>query len=477
MSTETFDRINQLFSDLLDEFPRGVSSTSTAKYNGLVAYFAEALGLSETDIYATGAATRASNLDTRLAQGNQRAAHTKLGLSFLKFPIDVSDFDNELEKRTQSVLNTCTKFVEGREGTSYENIIVLVQPNDHTRLIATRILSLEGNDLIDSLSELLPGVSFELIEPYTEVADEQQKGSSAAIKGHQKTRDMATVHDLLSKYKNVIVYGPPGTGKTREASLLMNEWRRANGSQSVSTLTFHPTYCYEDFIEGFRPNPKTGHFELTDGFFKEFCEVASKDRDNDYLLVVDEINRGDVAKIFGEMITAIEKDKRDDSYVVTLQQSKKPFSVPSNVFLLGTMNSSDKSISLMDLAIRRRFAFYNLRTDYSVFSKTEFVDQVEEIDLGTLLKTFNDNLVEQGIDSEKTLGQSYLLIRKDEYSGVSSLRDKLTYEIIPILEEYFFADRSLIKNILGSIVDDKGCPVDAFFDDDQLVKSIKSLIG
>jgi len=141
------------------------------------------------------------------------------------------------------------------------------------------------------------------------------------------------------------------------------------------------------------------------------------------------------------------------------------------------MNSSDKSISLMDLAIRRRFAFYNLRTDYSVFSKTEFVDQVEEIDLGTLLKTFNDNLVEQGIDSEKTLGQSYLLIRKDEYSGVSSLRDKLTYEIIPILEEYFFADRSLIKNILGSIVDDKGCPVDAFFDDDQLVKSIKSLIG
>jgi len=180
----------------------------------------------------------------------------------------------------------------------------------------------------------------------------------------------------------------------------------------ITKITFHPSYSYEEFIEGIRAEVKEKQigFSIQDGIFKEVCKCAEDDLDNNYVLIIDEINRGNIPQIFGELITLIEKDKRGKRHSVSLTYSKEPFSVPENLYIIGTMNTADKSLAMLDIALRRRFAFVELMPNSKYIQET-----VPEISLRKLLDGINSKIYKELRD--KQIGHSYFM------NDISSVKD------------------------------------------------------
>ena len=172
--------------------------------------------------------------------------------------------------------------------------------------------------------------------------------------------------NVLERKQNIIFQGVPGVGKTFIIKSILKT-RFSISSENYQTVQFHQSYSYEEFIEGLRP--VSGVFEVKDGLFKEFSNKASKDPDNPYFFVIDEINRGNISKIFGELLMLIESDKRE-TYSVKLPYSGEDFTIPKNLYIIGTMNTADRSLSLVDYALRRRFSFITLKA--STISSTDF---------------------------------------------------------------------------------------------------------
>ena len=213
--------------------------------------------------------------------------------------------------------------------------------------------------------------------------------------------------------------------------------------------TFHPSYGYEDFLEGYRPQPgQNGQlvFNLRDGIFKRLCTDASQKPDSHYYLVVDEINRGDIPRIFGELLTVLEKSKRGRT--VHLAVSGDPFQVPANVFLVGTMNTADRSIALLDKALRRRFGFVECMPDPGLLGDTA----LQGVPLGPWLDLVNRNIRQKvGRDARNLqIGHSYLMDGERPISEFSRFAQVLQDEIIPLLEEYCYEDYPALAEILGT---------------------------
>jgi|GEM_PF-2903632 len=287
-----------------------------------------------------------------------------------------------------------------------------------------------------------------------------------------------SLFNLLLDGHNAICYGPPGTGKTREAHNLGEWWKRRFGDNTVHHVTFHPSYSYEDFIEGYRPKRDGKGFALKDGLFKKVCQEADASPDTKHLLIIDEINRGDVARILGELITLIEGDKRGPAYSTLLPQSGEKFQVPENLYLVGTMNTADKSISLMDLAIRRRFRFLYFPPDPDVLSTSrDHLDEVGGLPLASLLVGLNRGLLKIGVDRDRQIGHSYLLIRNEVEHPLEILKQRLEYEILPLVEEYCYADRSLMTQVLGDLVDNDGARSLEVWEDDSALLATLSRIA
>jgi len=283
------------------------------------------------------------------------------------------------------------------------------------------------------------------------------------------------IQSILERKGQVILYGPPGTGKTywaEKAALelaaqsnfdvgfdeLSDDQKSSitgNGKSfgAVRTCCFHPAYGYEDFIEGYRPEQAEDQmiFTLRSGVFKKLCKDAEDAPETSFYLIVDEINRGDIPRIFGELMTILEKDKRGKS--ITLPTSGEQFKVPSNVYIIGTMNTADRSIALLDAALRRRFGFIELMPDMSVLGEAT----VEGISLGRWLEDLNQRICEHvGRDARNLqIGHSYLL--RDNGTPITDFSEfarALHEDIIPLLEEYFYEDYSTLEKILGAgIVD------------------------
>ena len=281
---------------------------------------------------------------------------------------------------------------------------------------------------------------------------------------------------LVLERHNVVLYGPPGTGKTRASDHIAGLWRQWQGDGSVEGVTFHPTFAYEDFVEGFRPDPQGGGFALTPGIFVDFCDTARESPDRAFLLLVDEINRGDVARILGELITLLEPDKRTPAHSRTLPYSHRAFSVPPNLFVLGTMNTADRSISLMDVAVRRRFAFVETPPDPSVFEASDdHASHVAGVPLAALLVGLNRRLLAAGVDRDRAIGHSYLLVADDAHAP-SRLADRLRYDVFPIVDEYCYADRDRVREVLGRLVSPDGRLDDAVLaDPNRFERAIRSL--
>lgn len=272
---------------------------------------------------------------------------------------------------------------------------------------------------------------------------------------------------------NRILYGPPGTGKTyntvkHAVALVENKENVDNEPYAdvkarfdeycehgrIKFTTFHQSFSYEDFVEGIRPvivdkygkESSSAHAETNviyrvyDGVFKTFCDRAAKNPFVNYVAVIDEINRGNISKIFGELITLIEDTKRGTA--VTLPFSQREFIVPENVFILGTMNTADRSIAMLDTALRRRFDFTEM------MPVPELLKNCGEIDLCEMLTAINQR-IEYYYDREHTIGHAYFMNKNGSIRDIGTLRKIFNNRIIPLLQEYFFDDYEKIRLVLN----------------------------
>lgn len=311
---------------------------------------------------------------------------------------------------------------------------------------------------------------------------------------------LGRIQQILERKKQVILYGPPGTGKTYWAekaaydlvsytkfgkkfdALGENEKRfiiGESGSQGqVRICTFHPVYGYEDFIEGYRPFSLEGQlvFQRQDGIFKKLCEEARKNPTNNYYLIIDEINRGDIPRIFGELMTIIEKDKRGKQIVLSV--SGENFSVPENLYIIGTMNTADRSIALLDTALRRRFGFVELMPDTGILKDAN----IESLFLGPWLEVLNSKICQSiGRDARNLqIGHAYFLENGRPIKNFGKLSQIIRDDILPLIQEYCYEDYQTLEKILGSVfVDAKNQRIKLeIFEEsrqDELLQALRSI--
>ncbi|TKC98162.1 McrB family protein [Polyangium fumosum] len=308
------------------------------------------------------------------------------------------------------------------------------------------------------------------------------------VGGLDADADLTTVARLLRTRLNVVLYGPPGTGKTYKSIRLAKAWRNWQGDDgsepneaTVEQVTFHPSYGYEDFIEAFRPNASDGsRFELKPGILPRLAERARTYPHRRYLLLIDELNRGDVARIMGELITLLEPDKRRPEHARRRMLSGELLWLPANLYILGTMNTADKSVSLMDVAVRRRFAFIHTppRPDL-LHTRRGLVEHAGTVKLSAVLHALNQRLLDIGVLPDRLLGHALLWIEKDKVDDeVAEVADRFRRDILPLVEEYCFSDREQMSRVLGKLVDVHGRPDDAVLDlPDAFVKALQALIS
>lgn len=256
--------------------------------------------------------------------------------------------------------------------------------------------------------------------------------------------DLTDLENLLKNKKNIILQGAPGVGKTFCARRLAFEIMGEKDESRVSMVQFHQNYSYEDFILGYKPSGSD--FELQRGIFYKFCISAANNPDKPYFFIIDEINRGNLSKIFGELLMLIEKDYRGEK--LTLAYKDENFFVPKNIYIIGMMNTADRSLAMIDYALRRRFSFFNMRPGFQSDGFTKYqaalanprfdrlIEKVEELNRAIA----KDESLGTGFE----LGHSYFCCRKN---GVNDawLHQVINYDIIPMLHEYWFDNRSELK--------------------------------
>lgn len=250
--------------------------------------------------------------------------------------------------------------------------------------------------------------------------------------------------NLLRNKKNVIMQGAPGVGKTFAAKRLAYSMMGVKDSSRVMMVQFHQSYSYEDFIMGFRP-ASTG-FELKKGPFYNFCKKAEMDIENDYFFIIDEINRGNLSKIFGELFMLIENDKRGVS--LQLLYSDEKFSVPANVYIIGMMNTADRSLAMLDYALRRRFAFFEFSPAFDTEGFRQYCQEKNNKKFDNLIAAIEKLNV--AIENDETLGRGFR-IGHSYFCTENSIDDMwlnavITYEIIPLLNEYWFDEPSKVRD-------------------------------
>ena len=261
----------------------------------------------------------------------------------------------------------------------------------------------------------------------------------------------------LQSKKAMILQGPPGVGKTFIAPKLAFALMKEIDNERLETVQFHQSYSYDDFVRGYRPAAgKAGNFVLQNGVFYEFCQKAVKDPDREYVFIIDEINRGNLSQIFGELLMLIEHDKRGPEFAIPLtyrNEDEPHFFVPSNLYVIGLMNLADRSLAMVDYALRRRFVFVTLKPQFeSELFRQWLLERSMDAELAQLImermSELNREIREDPLLGENyQIGHSFFLPRGDNFAGL----DKNWYEgivrteIIPLLKEYWFDNPNKAK--------------------------------
>lgn len=256
-----------------------------------------------------------------------------------------------------------------------------------------------------------------------------------------------SLKNILMKKQNVILQGAPGVGKTFTAKRLAYSIMGVEDKNRVEFIQFHQNYSYEDFIMGYKPSDEG--FELRNGIFYKFCQKAANNPELPYFFIIDEINRGNMSKIFGELLMLIEKDYRGTT--ATLAYNGLPFSVPKNLYIIGMMNTADRSLAMIDYALRRRFSFYAMEPGFESDGFKAYQESICD-------DTFND-LIKMVINLNKTIiddpslgkgfciGHSYFCGQKpaEEDELIGWMTSVVDYDIVPMLEEYWFDEPEKIN--------------------------------
>lgn len=256
-----------------------------------------------------------------------------------------------------------------------------------------------------------------------------------------------TLVSLVKSKKNIILQGAPGVGKTFAAKRLAYSMMGVKDPNRVMMVQFHQSYSYEDFIMGFRPFENG--FKLKHGVFYEFCKRAEVDSDNDYFFVIDEINRGNLSKIFGELFMLLESDKR--GVALQLLYADEKFSTPENLYIIGMMNTADRSLAMLDYALRRRFAFFNLKPAFESDGFKSYQQSLNNDKFNKLIECIKQ--LNLAIKSDETLGEGFCighsyfcdLDKSETYEWEDALSRIVEFELIPLLNEYWFDDVDMVN--------------------------------
>lgn len=297
----------------------------------------------------------------------------------------------------------------------------------------------------------------------------EKKSSSSSIKKYNffedadkpfiSEADFKQTVALLKRKKNIILQGPPGVGKTFIARKLAYEVMQEEKDANIEMVQFHQSYSYEDFVQGLRPT-LNGGFQLKDGIFYDFCkDKALVHPDRPFFFVIDEINRGNLSKVFGELMMLIEADKRSEKYALKLTYAEDDddrFYVPDNLYIIGTMNTADRSLAIVDYALRRRFAFVTLQPDYGdnfrsfLISKGLSEALVEHI-CTSVSKVNTTIMADPNLGEGFQIGHSYFCTFSASQDETEWWHEVLKFELKPLLEEIWFDDMNKVTEILKQL--------------------------
>ena len=339
----------------------------------------------------------------------------------LQYPIDYATFKDAQELKSM-------EFIQNKNGSLFK-----VTPDEYEYLI-------------DLIREANPKEDNKQLESYTE--------EDFLKEVYMSEKDYTKLRSLLQNKKNIILQGAPGVGKTFSAKRLAYSMIGEKDESRIEFIQFHQNYSYEDFMMGYRPN-EDGGFELKKGVFYNFCKRAQSNPDKDYFFIIDEINRGNLSKIFGELLMLIEKDYRDTE--IKLAYNGEMFSVPSNLYIIGMMNTADRSLAMIDYALRRRFSFYEMTPGFDTEGFKKYQESIgnDKFDkvVNAIVSLNHDIINDDSLGSGFCIGHSYFCSSKPNDINDLWLENIVEYDIKPMLREYWFDNDSKYQMAVDKLLD------------------------